>query len=139
MFRFVINPRYIKLFVELEKRTLTVRALSKKLPMHYAHLTTVVGQFHREGIVETENVKNTLEVCLTAKGRAMAALLFKMNELVLNWKEPKGNKATGPRSEPAPAKAGIFDALTAALKKKNGGQNGTTAGDSNSKEEPRQA
>ena len=127
MYRFVINPRYIRLFVALEKATLTVRELSKKTQTHYAHLTTVIGQFRREGIISTENVKNTLEVTLTEKGKALAVHLFKINDIVLNWKDPVEKKPTEPKSELVPdKKTGTIDELTAALNNNEGETNGET-------------
>ncbi len=83
MFRFVINPKYINLLSEIRYNEKTMKDLSKKCGMNYFHLTEVLNQFYREGIILKENRKNTYYISLTEKGQKITEHLLEIRSIMI--------------------------------------------------------
>ena len=120
MYRFIINPRYIQLFVELEKGTKTIADLARVMGANYAHLSTVIDQFHKEGLIIKVRKQRTCEITVTAMGNAAAEHLFAINDIMLNWEksqaEEKASEKPQDKSNPVGVNEGdSADALSAAL------------------------
>ena len=82
MFRFVINQKYIKLLSEIKYKEKTMKELSKKCGMNYYHLTEVLNQFYKEGIITKTNIKNTYYISLTDKGKNITDHLLEIQNIL---------------------------------------------------------
>lgn len=89
MYRFIAQKRYVRLMFSINGKN--IRQLSKEVDMTTSHLSNVMDQFKREGLVEKEKKGREVEVKLTEKGHELIELLRKYEELA-NRKIKKEDK-----------------------------------------------
>lgn len=89
MYRFIAQKRYVKLMFSINGKN--IRQLSKEVDMTTSHLSNVMDQFKKEGLVEKEKKGREVEVKLTEKGHELIELLRKYEELA-NRKIKKEDK-----------------------------------------------
>ena len=82
MYRFVINQKYIKLLASIRFEPKTIKQLSSISGLNYFHLTEVINQFYREGIINKENNKNTFYISLTEKGEKITDNLLAIDNII---------------------------------------------------------
>lgn len=81
MFRFIINRKYIDLLVSMMMTDRTIKEISKRIGMSYFHLTEVLNQFYKEGLLKKNVDKNTYRFSLTEKGKKIVELLLEIQQI----------------------------------------------------------
>ena len=80
MYRFLMNLRYVKLLFSIDGDK-KMHQLSKESNMTTSHLSNVMDQFRREGIIEKEKKGREVEIRITDKGQELIEILKKFDEL----------------------------------------------------------
>lgn len=65
-----------------KKEPQTMKQLSKDVGIVYAHLTTVLRQFQKEGIIQRHQGKNIINISLTKKGEKIAFHLRELEKVI---------------------------------------------------------
>ncbi len=81
MYRFICNKRYVNLLFSIKKDK-NIHQLSIESNMTTSHLSNVMDQFKREGIVTKEVKGREVEIKLTKKGKELIEILRSYDDLV---------------------------------------------------------
>lgn len=95
MYRFIAQKRYVRLMFSINGKN--IRQLSKEVDMTTSHLSNVMDQFAKEGLIEKERKGREVEIKVTEKGQELIEILRKYDELAerqINKEEP-GEKDEG--------------------------------------------
>ncbi len=95
MYRFIAQKRYVRLMFSINGKN--IRQLSKQVDMTTSHLSNVMDQFAKEGIIEKERKGREVGIKVTEKGKELIEILRKFEELAerqINKEEP-GEKDEG--------------------------------------------
>lgn len=76
MYRFVANKKYINLLIAIEEGEKKIRQLCKRVDMSYFHLTNVLQQWQKEGVIDRTRDQNSLNITLTEKGKRIVKALL---------------------------------------------------------------
>jgi len=79
MYRFIAQRRYVRLMFLINGKN--IMQLSKKADMTISHLSNVMDQFKREGLIEKEKKGREVEIKITKKGTELIEILRKYDEL----------------------------------------------------------
>ena len=79
MYRFICSPRYVKLMFLINGKN--IRQLSKEVNMTTSHLSNVMDQFSKEGLVVKERKGREVEVKITEKGQELVEVLRDYDEI----------------------------------------------------------
>ena len=79
MYRFICSVRYMKLMFSLNGKN--IHQLSKLVNMTTSHLSNVMDQFVKEGIIEKDKRGREVEIKITEKGQEIIDLLRKFEEI----------------------------------------------------------
>jgi len=79
MYRFICSKRYLKLMFSINRKN--IRQLSRECDMTTSHLSNVMDQFSKEGIVLKERKGREVEITITKKGQEIIELLRKYDEI----------------------------------------------------------
>jgi len=79
MYRFICSPRYVKLMFLINGKN--IRQLSRESNMTTAHLSNVMDQFSKEGIVIKERKGREVDIHVTEKGQELIEVLRKFEEI----------------------------------------------------------
>jgi len=89
MYRFVINPKYMNMIITLKaEKEQNLRNLSKKFDFNYGHLSNVMSQLFREGIISKDTQHNII-FGLTPKGLKIADCLINLKSAIESNEKPK--------------------------------------------------
>ena len=92
MYRFVCNQRYVKLLFSIRENK-NIHQLSRESNMTTSHLSNVMDQFKREGIIEKEKKGREVEITLTEKGIELLEILRQYDNLNLKEALEKDKEA----------------------------------------------
>ena len=79
MYRFICSKRYVKLMFSLNGKN--IKQLSKEVDMTTSHLSNVMDQFLREGLIEKEKQGREVDIKITERGKELIEILRKYDEL----------------------------------------------------------
>jgi len=79
MYRFICSVRYMKLMFSINGKN--IRQLSKLVNMTTSHLSNVMDQFVKEGIIEKDKRGREVGIKITEKGQEIIDLLRKFEEI----------------------------------------------------------
>ena len=79
MYRFICSPRYVKLMFLINGKN--IRQLSKEVNMTTSHLSNVMDQFSKEGLVVKERKGREVEIKITEKGQELIKVLRVYDEI----------------------------------------------------------
>ena len=79
MYRFICSPRYVKLIFVMNGKN--IRQLSREVNMTTSHLSNVMDQFSKEGIIVKEKKGREVELQLTEKGQELLEILRAYHEI----------------------------------------------------------
>ena len=79
MYRFICSPRYVKLMFLINGKN--IRQLSKEVNMTTSHLSNVMDQFAKEGLVIKERKGREVEIKITEKGQELIEVLRAYDEI----------------------------------------------------------
>ncbi len=79
MYRFIAQKRYVRLMFSINGKN--IRQLSKEVDMTTSHLSNVMDQFAKEGIIEKERKGREVEIKVTEKGKELIEVLRKYDEI----------------------------------------------------------
>ena len=80
MYRFIAQRRYVRLMFSINGKN--IHQLSKEVDMTTSHLSNVMDQFAKEGLIEKERKGREVEIKVTEKGQELIEILRKYDELV---------------------------------------------------------
>lgn len=79
MYRFICSPRYVKLMFLINGKN--IRQLSREVNMTTSHLSNVMDQFSKEGLVVKEKKGREIEIKITEKGQELIVVLRQYDEI----------------------------------------------------------
>jgi len=79
MYRFICNKRYLKLIFAINGKN--IQQLSRITNMTTSHLSNVMDQWQKEGIVTKERKGRETEVKITEVGKKMVEILREYGEI----------------------------------------------------------
>ena len=82
MYRFVANKKYISLLIAIEEGEKKIRQLCKRVDICYFHLTNVLQQWQKEGVIDRTRDQNSLNITLTEKGKRIVKALLEFKTAV---------------------------------------------------------
>ncbi len=89
MYRFIINKQYVELLRKLARSGKhDVLSISRETKMAYGHMSTVISQFAKEGIVVKERTNEgpgmKVNISITEKGKIVINAFNKIEEAMEN-------------------------------------------------------
>jgi len=128
MYRFVINPKYMNMIITLKaEKEQNLRNLSKKFDFNYGHLSNVMSQLFREGIISKDTQHNII-FGLTPKGLKIADCLINLKSAIESKEVPNYPASNIPKKtleaakKTKPVKGLVYTADDAKEEKKDGTQ-----------------
>ena len=79
MYRFIAQRRYVRLMFSINGKN--IRQLSIESNMTTSHLSNVMDQFQKEGLVLKERKGREVEVKITEKGKELVEVLMKYDKI----------------------------------------------------------
>lgn len=98
MYRFVVNKVYMELLLNLEYGTQKINEIAKKHNISYFHLTTVLTEMQKEGIITRTLIpkSNAYDIALTKKGNRIVQELSRLKNAIEEVKvKGKNNEPEG--------------------------------------------
>jgi len=94
MYRFIAQKRYLKLLFAVDGKN--IHQLSRESDMTTSHLSNVMDQFAKEGIIEKKTKGREVEINLTEKGKELIEVLRTYDEIAnRKIKEETGEEDEG--------------------------------------------
>lgn len=72
MFEYVVSPQYMKLFLSLNERSLSISDEAHHIDMTYSHLSKAIRSLEEEGFIQSKMVGRKKMLGLTAAGQSVA-------------------------------------------------------------------
>ena len=88
VYRFIVKRGYMDIFLRLELEGAKIKDISKETQIVYRHLTTVLQEMQKNGLIDRIPDKNMYEVVLTNKGKALCNVFKQLKKVVEAWEEP---------------------------------------------------
>ena len=79
MYRFLAQKRYIRLMFIINGKN--IRQLSREVDMTTSHLSNVVDQFQKEGLVTKTKKGREVDIAITEKGKELIEVLRQYSEI----------------------------------------------------------
>ena len=90
MYRFICSKRYVRLLFSIDKKN--IHQLSKESDMTTSHLSNVMDQWKREGIVTKEKKGRETEIKITDLGKKIIEILRNYDEIATKQLDKIKNK-----------------------------------------------
>jgi len=78
----------VDLLISLELGEAKIKEVSKRVSMNYSHITMVLQQWQKEGIINKVRKEKALDISLTDKGKKIVECLKKLKQAIDNY-EPE--------------------------------------------------
>ncbi len=85
--RFVMRRSYRELMISLEQGDKKIKELADHSGMAYQHLSSVLQEAQKEGIIDSKTKDHSLNFNLTKKGEAIKELCVGLKACIENWDE----------------------------------------------------
>ena len=92
MYRFLASRRYVNLMFAIEsQKKKNITQLSKETGFHGGHLTIVMRQWEKEGVIEKMKSGREFDIGFTDKGKQFLELVRTFDKLARSEKEEKSD------------------------------------------------